>query len=610
MSNNNLISRVEGPSRRKFLHMATGAAVLPAAVGTGAAQEEISMRSRKVIDDFERGDLSPYKYDGRDAWNFDIHSGDYVYSGDHSLEVQTSYDGRAVVSDGGLNYYPERGDRIEWIQRFEGRHSWGSRYGTRWRISFYGEEGDAYTVSIHGQQTHEFRLSFVSENDREILDSEHVGDWGSYDGEWQRVEFDWDTEGDGYLRVDLYDEDDDRIADLEAHHSDGPVEVDKIRYHNVSDVDKWGQVYFDEFVANSEPSEESGDSDLRSLRDRKLSLADSIDNNGLGFMNDRQIAEPALERLIEEVSAGTLAESTASEAIERMELGERVADAVLAGAGPGSSDHLGLKTNISELTARNAVNPVLELLFAGISVVKAAQRIPFVSGAADRAARFIADLVADLVGRLSPTLEGLIRRRGKDAGYTILGEAESVAEDQGQEFTEEQFKEIRDDELIPFIEDGSGIIFHDFLFGEKYEFQGNPTEPVDEGVKRLVSRLSMEPSRAEFTSTKFDAKNAVDETLSDIEEIYETAHERLVDSLAASILSKIGILQLVLTVVAFLAGVTGVGVVPGAIAGIASTLVGLGVGIFLMVQWGVGATSILAARYRQQIGISQTINPV
>lgn len=126
--------------------MTAGTVAFPATVGTGAAQEEMSMQNWEVIDDFERGDLSPYEDDGRDAWNFDIHSGDYVHSGNHSLEVQTSYDGRTIVSDSGLNYYPERGDRIEWIQRFEGRHSWGRRYGTRWRIPFYWRRGGC----LHG----------------------------------------------------------------------------------------------------------------------------------------------------------------------------------------------------------------------------------------------------------------------------------------------------------------------------------------------------------------------------------------------------------------------------------------------------------------------------
>ena len=77
-------------------------------------QIEYESSGERVIDDFSRGTLDPYE-SSRDVppWNFDIHSGDRVYSGDHSLEVQTAYDGRGIISKKGtgedLNYYPERG---------------------------------------------------------------------------------------------------------------------------------------------------------------------------------------------------------------------------------------------------------------------------------------------------------------------------------------------------------------------------------------------------------------------------------------------------------------------------------------------------------------------
>lgn len=351
-------------------------------------------------------------------------------------------------------------------------------------------------------------------------------------------------------------------------------------------------------------------SGLDAVVDRKLALADSVDENGLGYLADRAQVEPALDGLDSAVSDGDLAEAEATEAVERMILGEQVTDAVLAGAGPGSSEHLAIDTNISKLTAQNAVNPVIELLFAGLSVVRAARHIPFVGGAAKRAANFIADLVADVAGKFSRSLERLIRRQGEDAGFAILNEVESRAKDRGKPIAEDEYVEARDASGAPFIEDNSQVIFRDFLFSEEYDLQGNHTEPLDEPLADLIESLDAEPDGPEHDGDDAAAREANERALEDIADIYEGVDEALTDSLIASILKHIGILTGVLALVAFIAGVTGVGTAAGAVAGVAAGLLAVGVGVPLsMAQWGTGSVGILAARYRHQNALPEIVSP-
>jgi|GEM_PF-6202621 len=176
-----------------------------------------------------------------------IHSGDYVYEGNHSLEVDTSAGGQNMWSTDGLPYYPRQGDRIEWRQRFEGEHWWGGTFGTRWRVLF-GDETNGYMgLRVDGQREQTLRLVHYDRNgQRQTIDVADA-DWSGHQGEWQRVVFDWDSNGTDTVAGTVYDAAGDEIAHVEGENPLAQRGADEIRYRMTSDRHHRGNVYLDEF---------------------------------------------------------------------------------------------------------------------------------------------------------------------------------------------------------------------------------------------------------------------------------------------------------------------------------------------------------------------------
>lgn len=353
--------------------------------------------------------------------------------------------------------------------------------------------------------------------------------------------------------------------------------------------------------------------DLGALVDTKLALADRIDANSLGLMNDRERVEPALEGLVDAANAdGDPSRATAVEAAKRMVAGERLTDAVLAGSGPGSSPHLSPDTNISRLTAEFAVNPILEILFAGISVLKVLRAIPGLGGLADDAARWLGRFVADVAGAFSETLERLIRNRAREAGLSIFRGVESATKKEGKELTAEEFREIRDEEGTPFIEDSSNVIFRDMLFNEERDFNDNETDPLDVSVAELVEGLDADGGDLDLEGETADALDAAEAQLEATGDIFEDIDSQLSESATALFLQNLGIVEGILLAVAVVAGVLGttiIGLPVSAIAGAAAALVGIGAGALSLMQWGIGAGGILGLRFRHQIAVGQILDP-
>ncbi|MFC7044787.1 hypothetical protein ACFQH6_04565 [Halobacteriaceae archaeon GCM10025711] len=262
------------------------------------------------------------------------------------------------------------------------------------------------------------------------------------------------------------------------------------------------------------------------LVSQKERLAASIDANSHGYIDDTGMVSPVLTTLADQVDSGSLGETEATDIVERLHSGERLTDATLAGAGSGSSRYLSIDTNLSQLTAEAAINPVIELLFAGISVVKVARQIPFVGGAAKRAARALADIAADIAGMVNKTLERMIRKRGEEAGFAMLSKAESEAKEAGRPIAEEEFNKIRDEESLLLVEDSRDVIFHDYLFNDKYDYVGNPTKPLDESVEDLVD--ASDPKQTpNFEGDQERATSIADSGLDLIEATYQEATESI-----------------------------------------------------------------------------------
>lgn len=349
--------------------------------------------------------------------------------------------------------------------------------------------------------------------------------------------------------------------------------------------------------------------DLEALVADKLTLAGRIDTNSLGLMNDRAHIEPVLDDLVEAAEAEDgPSRSKVIEAIQRLLAGERFTDAVLAGAGPGVSPHLDPDTNISELTARFAVNPMLELVFAGISLLKAARVIPGLGGLVDDAARWLGNAVADIAGIFSDTLERLIRARAREAGLGLFEAAEARTAEEGKRLAEEEFRQLREAEGAPFIEESTNVIFQDMLFNEDRDWMGIETDPLDESLAELVDNLDAEEFELHGDTER--ALEAAAEGLSDLNEDYQALDDQLTDSLFALFLRHVGVLEGILVAVAVVASVTGVLAAAAPVAAAGAALVGLGVGVLgSLIQWGVGANGILEQRYNHQLLVDDILTP-
>lgn len=344
--------------------------------------------------------------------------------------------------------------------------------------------------------------------------------------------------------------------------------------------------------------QDSGSGSLEQVTDQKLTLADRIDSNAQGIVSDRAQVAPILSQITEDSESGALSKSTAVDSVRRLQFGERVTDTVLAGAGPGSSPFLQGDKNISRLTAQSAVNPILDILFAGLSLVKAARRLPFVRGTANRAANYLADLAADIAGHFNRSLERLIRREGEDAGFAILEAAESRTANAGQPLADDEFAETRAAQGAILIEDSSEVIFREYLFDEEYDFDGRETEPLDGSLTNFLDGIDPNPE-PDIDGDTADAKTVSKKGIDAVNNIYTTVTDAI-DNLD-SILAIVGALEAVLGVVAFITGVTGVLSGASVVAGAAAALLGLGVGTALQAnKWWNGVSGILAARFRHQ----------
>lgn len=198
--------------------------------------------STLVVDDFERGNLDPY---GGSTEFFNIHSGDYTYSGNYALEASVTCCGDSITSTSGLDHYPERGDRLTWNQYFHDHHSWGETYATkfsvRWAVN--PDTGEQYYVMFNGRD-YTLKLNYYDGTDTYTLDEASV-DWSSYDQRWLHVEADFSDP----ISVTVHDESTgSEVATVESSHTAGP-DTGGVRFYIVGDVDHEGQVYVDDWTA-------------------------------------------------------------------------------------------------------------------------------------------------------------------------------------------------------------------------------------------------------------------------------------------------------------------------------------------------------------------------
>ena len=161
--------------------VSVGFDVLSPAVSVGSAIPD------SVVDDFERDNLNPYDQTGNWAT-----TQNNVIEGDHALEVATdsgaSWGEDALISDSGLDSYPQKGDVIAALLRSTGDNRVGFTFGA----AGTGSNIDYYAPTISSQN--DFRIGKVSNNSFSNIETTTQT---IADGEWYDLEVEWhDGSGD------------------------------------------------------------------------------------------------------------------------------------------------------------------------------------------------------------------------------------------------------------------------------------------------------------------------------------------------------------------------------------------------------------------------------
>lgn len=188
-----------------------------------------------IIDDFENGDLNEYNWDGGgNSSYFSINSnGNYVYEGQYSLEMQpagTSSNG--IVSENGLNYYPQDGDKIEWHIWFQSLNS--GTYAARPEIRLgQGSDGEAIRLR-YSNRSNELRL--LSAGSDTAFDPEN------HMYEWLRTELTIDLPD---VTVKVFDSSGNQITSLSATHQDWDISNQSIGYYITSSTAGDSTIYWD-----------------------------------------------------------------------------------------------------------------------------------------------------------------------------------------------------------------------------------------------------------------------------------------------------------------------------------------------------------------------------
>lgn len=189
-----------------------------------------------LIDDFEDGDIDEYDWDGSgNSSYFSVNSdNNYVYEGDYSLEMQPAgTGGNGIVSEQGLESYPQDGDTIEWYIWFEDLN--GGTYGSRPEIRI-GETGNGEAIRFrYSNKSNELR--FISAGTSTSFDSTN------HMYEWLRTELTINLPD---VTAVVYDSSGNEIASLEASNQDWDISTESIGYYITSSTAGDSTIYWDQ----------------------------------------------------------------------------------------------------------------------------------------------------------------------------------------------------------------------------------------------------------------------------------------------------------------------------------------------------------------------------
>ena len=153
----------------------------------------LELKNELVVDDFERGDLSPYS--GEKSWFDIISSGpeEEVYKGENALKATSNGGAYVITANEGLENNPVQGNSFEiWYYAGEtGEPQQAFLWGVQDSDNWYGLE-------VNNDPPDDV---LYLRKDGSVLDSTGSGDVTPRD-EWQRIKIEWKS--DGTMIAELY----------------------------------------------------------------------------------------------------------------------------------------------------------------------------------------------------------------------------------------------------------------------------------------------------------------------------------------------------------------------------------------------------------------------
>ncbi|MFB6176626.1 MAG: hypothetical protein ABEI99_05700, partial [Halobaculum sp.] len=316
----------------------------------------------------------------------------------------------------------------------------------------------------------------------------------------------------------------------------------------------------------------------------KLALASQVTELAQSF-DDRAQVEPTLNALEDAVENGSVAESAAVDAVDRLKFGENVTEYALAGAGPKVPDPSGEDGdtrvgiggpayNIAGNTVQIAISLATELLLGALALGKVRKIIPGGSKI-NKASGIIDDLAQDLSSYLLGKFDDL-QRLVIDESLNIRAGLRSVIVEGGKTDGTFLFNQLIND--VTDIRTGLA----NFVVSQI------ETGPVGEPLADEVAQLDeavVGDGQPSLSGSQSAAEDAGFDGISRIDDVFETASRNLSTiqtantvvgflGLAATVLTATGILGVVGSALAFLA----------TLFAISAGLVGTATGIFSLLE--------------------------
>lgn len=225
------LSLAAGATKTRTLSWATSssqtAQAYTASVQTDDASDSETVAVEAIIDDFERGDLSPYTDNSTGDGVAEVVQSP-VKQGSHALRLYEGVDEVEIISMSGLPNYPSQGDTFEYYYRYDNQAIGAFHFGVQ-STSF----NDKYAIRARGDKD-EFVLFGGNDSERKSVSLST--------NEWYRIEVDWQT--DGTITATLYDKTETQISQVsitDSTYSSGGIAFDG--FTGTSSTDGW---FFDD----------------------------------------------------------------------------------------------------------------------------------------------------------------------------------------------------------------------------------------------------------------------------------------------------------------------------------------------------------------------------